>query len=40
MDLYCKDKGFAKWFETSAKKNINIEIAMRYLIDEVNKYFH
>ncbi len=35
MDKYCQDKGFVKWFETSAKENTNIETAIRYLINEV-----
>jgi Ras-related protein Rab-32 len=35
MDEYCRDKGFAKWFETSAKENINIEASTRFLITEV-----
>ena len=35
MDDFCRDKGFAKWFETSAKENINIDEATRYLISEV-----
>jgi Ras-related protein Rab-32 len=32
---FCRDKGFAKWFETSAKENINIDTSTRYLIGEV-----
>jgi len=35
MDEFCRDKGFAKWFETSAKENINIDQSTRYLISEV-----
>jgi Ras-related protein Rab-32 len=35
MDDFCKEKGFAKWFETSAKENINIEASSRFLISEV-----
>ena len=35
MDEYCREKGFAKWFETSAKENINIEASTRFLITEV-----
>jgi Ras-related protein Rab-32 len=37
MDDFCKEKGFAKWFETSAKENINIEASSRFLISEVNR---
>jgi hypothetical protein len=35
MDEFCSENGFAKWFETSAKENINIEAAMQFLISEV-----
>ena len=35
MDAFCQEKGFVKWFETSAKENINIEAAARFLITEV-----
>ena len=35
MDEFCREKGFAKWFETSAKENINIEASTRFLISEV-----
>ena len=37
MDEFCKEKGFAKWFETSAKENINIETSSKFLISEVMK---
>lgn len=36
MDEFCREKGFAKWFETSAKENINIDASTRFLISEVN----
>lgn len=42
MDEYCREKGFAGWFETSAKENINIEEAARSLVNKVSilfKYF-
>jgi hypothetical protein len=39
MDEYCQEKGFDKWFETSAKENINIDTSIRYLINEVRFYF-
>jgi Ras-related protein Rab-32 len=39
MDEFCREKGFAKWFETSAKENTNIEEATRFLISEVNLEF-
>lgn len=35
MDEFCRAKGFANWFETSAKENINIETSARFLISEV-----
>ncbi len=38
MDDFCKEKGFAKCFEVSAKENINIEESLQCLINEV-KYF-
>lgn len=36
MEDYCKEKGFAGWFETSAKENINIEEATRALVRHVS----
>ncbi|XP_050343527.1 uncharacterized protein LOC126769029 isoform X1 [Nymphalis io] len=35
MDEYCREKGFAGWFETSAKENINIEDAARSLVNKI-----
>jgi hypothetical protein len=35
MNEFCQKKGFDKWFETSAKENINIETSIQYLISEV-----
>ncbi|KAF5305323.1 hypothetical protein FQR65_LT07749 [Abscondita terminalis] len=35
MDEYCKDKGFAAWYETSAKENINIDDAARTLVNQI-----
>jgi Ras-related protein Rab-32 len=35
LDQFCKEKGFVKWFETSAKQNINIDTSTRFLISEV-----
>ncbi|XP_022114936.1 ras-related protein Rab-32 isoform X4 [Pieris rapae] len=35
MDEYCREKGFAGWFETSAKENINIEEAARSLVNKI-----
>ena len=36
LDEYCKDKGFAGWFETSAKDNINIDDAAKFLVGTVS----
>ena len=36
MDEYCKEKGFAGWFETSAKDNINIDDAAKFLVGTVS----
>jgi len=38
LDEYCKEKGFAGWFETSAKDNINIDDAAKFLVGTV-RYF-
>ncbi|CAF1673557.1 unnamed protein product [Adineta ricciae] len=38
MDEFCREKGFAKWFETSAKENINIEASARFLISEIMEH--
>ena len=35
MDDYCKEKNFVGWFETSAKENINIEEAAKFLVTKV-----
>ncbi|XP_055320612.1 ras-related protein Rab-32 isoform X4 [Sitodiplosis mosellana] len=35
MDEYVKEHGFAGWFETSAKENINIEEAARALVNKI-----
>ncbi|KAK1120029.1 hypothetical protein K0M31_012759 [Melipona bicolor] len=35
MDEYCKEKNFAGWFETSAKENINIEEAAKFLVNKI-----
>lgn len=39
MDEYVKEHGFAGWFETSAKENINIDEAARALVNKVNRRF-
>ncbi|XP_003388475.1 PREDICTED: ras-related protein Rab-32-like [Amphimedon queenslandica] len=35
LDDYCKEKGFAGWFETSAKENIGIDEAARCLVAKI-----
>ncbi|XP_011505783.1 PREDICTED: ras-related protein Rab-32 [Ceratosolen solmsi marchali] len=35
IDEYCKDKNFAGWFETSAKENVNIEEATKFLVNKI-----
>lgn len=35
MEAYCVDKGFAKWFETSAKENLNINLATETLVQKI-----
>lgn len=35
MDEYCRDKGFIGWYETSAKENINIDEASRFLVSSI-----
>lgn len=42
LDEFVKEKGFAAWFETSAKENVNIEEAATALVKTVckNKFVH
>ncbi|KAK7485653.1 hypothetical protein BaRGS_00023102 [Batillaria attramentaria] len=35
MDEFCKEKGFIGWYETSAKENINIDEAARFLVTRI-----
>ncbi|XP_075410538.1 ras-related protein Rab-32 isoform X2 [Tenrec ecaudatus] len=35
IDQFCKQHGFSGWFETSAKDNINIEEAARFLVENI-----
>ena len=39
MNEFCQDKGFAGWFETSAKDDINVEKAAKFLVSKVCFYF-
>ena len=36
IDEFCKERGFIGWFETSAKENINIDEAARFLVTQVS----
>lgn len=38
IDEFCKERGFIGWFETSAKENINIDEAARFLVTQVRTY--
>lgn len=35
MDDFCRERGFTGWFETSAKENINIDEAARFLVNKI-----
>ena len=35
MDVYAKDKGFAGWFNVSARDNVNVEKAADFLIQKI-----
>ena len=35
MNAYCEEKGFAAWFETSAKENLNINTATETLVQKI-----
>jgi hypothetical protein len=36
MNEFCAEKGFAGWFETSAKENIGIDEAATFLVNKVS----
>jgi hypothetical protein len=40
MDEYCEQKGFAGWFETSAKDNLGIDQATKFLIQKMLENEH
>jgi GTPase SAR1 family protein len=35
LDKFVEEKGFKGWFDTSAKLNINIDKAARFLVDRI-----
>lgn len=35
MNEFCQDKGFIGWFETSAKDDINVEQAAKFLVSKI-----
>ena len=35
LDAFCREHGFIGWFETSAKKNHNIEASVRFLVRNI-----
>lgn len=35
LDRFVEEKGFVNWFDTSAKLNINIDKAARFLVDKI-----
>ncbi|KAK2957141.1 putative GTP-binding protein ypt3 [Blattamonas nauphoetae] len=35
LDAFCRENGFVKWFETSAKDNINVEESATYLVKKI-----
>jgi len=35
MDQFCEEKGFIGWFETSAKENLNIDKACKFLVSHI-----
>ena len=35
LEVFCKEKGFVQWFDTSAKLNQNIDKAVRCLVEKI-----
>lgn len=40
MQEFCEQKGFASWFETSAKDNLGIDQAAKFLIQKMLENEH
>jgi len=38
LDEFCKTNGFIGWFQTSAKENINIDAAGKFLVDNILRH--
>jgi small GTP-binding protein len=37
MDNFCQEHGFAAWFETSAKDDVNVDSSFQALVEEITK---
>ena len=35
LDRFCEEKNFVGWFDTSAKLNINIDKAAKFLVEKI-----
>lgn len=40
LDQFCRDHEFVGWFYTSAKDNINVDEASKFLVAKVRKKFN
>ena len=38
LDAFCEKHGFVGWFNTSAKLNINIDVAAKALVEQILKH--
>ena len=39
LDKFCEEHGFCGWYYTSAKDNVNVEEAAKYLVAKVRLLF-